>query len=61
MNNYVLIYKLKNEINEPKEVLKKEDQIYHNVYATKVGYAYKIILDKSNEEDDIKRIFYINW
>ena len=50
---------VKNEINEPKEVLKKEEQIYHNVYATKVGYAYKIILDKSNEEDDIKRIFYI--
>ena len=50
---------IKSEIDEPKEVLKKEEQIYHNVYATKVGYAYKIILDKINEEEDIKRIFYI--
>ena len=46
------------EYIEPKEVLKKEETIYHNVTSTKIGYAYKLVLPKvGNKEDFLRKLF----
>ena len=50
---------VKKEYEEPLNVLKKEEVIYHNVTKTKIGYAYKIILPKDRKEREFIRKFYI--
>ena len=47
------------EYNEPKEVLKKEETIYHNVTATKIGYGYKLVLPKVKPKEDFLRKLFI--
>ena len=50
---------VKKEYLEPKEVAKKEEVLYHNVVATKIGYAYKIILPKVSIKEEFLRRVYI--
>ncbi len=47
------------EIIEPEEVAKTKEIIKRNVSARKIGYGYKIKLDKLSPVEDFKREFYI--
>lgn len=58
--NYDEAYEIVNkEYVEPEEVEKKEENIYHNVTATKIGYCYKLILPRLSNKEEFMRKFYM--
>lgn len=58
--SYKIMPKIVNkEYIEPNRIEKKEEIIYHNVVADKIGYSYKIVLPKVSCKEDFMRKFYI--